>query len=241
MPTLSRLGASYASQPEQPLPHPHILIPLVIFFILGFFLNFAFNMEKDISKALVIGIAAPGLITNIIAGVSSPAKISFLDDSPNILVSYAAAAPPSAKWVFAVMDGKKSTNPWGMVELADIQTRYILLTWDSDTLAEYYYGNEPVLVSAKRGDDTVTTIQARLGRPLELIVPSNADSLWVQTQNTTTSIKIPRTGREASPLSILARVNVGSSGRGDLSWAFGGERGLRVRGISLTIQGDPRP
>jgi hypothetical protein len=68
LPTLSKIGASFAAQPDQPLPHWHILIPLAIFFILGFVLNFPFNREMDITKAVIIGIAAPGLITNIIAG-----------------------------------------------------------------------------------------------------------------------------------------------------------------------------
>jgi hypothetical protein len=71
LPSLSRIATSFMVQPEQPLPHWHILIALSIFFLLGSVLNIPFNRENDITKAIVVGISAPGLITNIIAGASN--------------------------------------------------------------------------------------------------------------------------------------------------------------------------
>ena len=71
LPTLSKLAASFAAQPDQPLPGWHFLIALGIFFILGGVLNVPFNRENDLAKALTLGIAAPALITNILAGAAN--------------------------------------------------------------------------------------------------------------------------------------------------------------------------
>jgi hypothetical protein len=70
-PTLSRLATSLAVQPEQPLPHWHIIIALALFFVISAVLNIAFNKENDVAKAIAIGISAPALISNILAGASN--------------------------------------------------------------------------------------------------------------------------------------------------------------------------
>lgn len=99
LPTLSKLAAAFAAQPDQPLPHWHITIALSIFFVLGCVLNVPFNREHDLTKAVMVGIAAPALITNIIAGVASAPSnastsgIRTSSNSPSI-VSQAAAQEP---------------------------------------------------------------------------------------------------------------------------------------------------
>ncbi len=56
------------------LPSAHILLPLAIFFFIGVVLNGVFNRQNwDIGRALVIGISAPGIITNLINGARTAA------------------------------------------------------------------------------------------------------------------------------------------------------------------------
>ncbi|PDT89885.1 hypothetical protein CO669_13955 [Bradyrhizobium sp. Y36] len=74
LPTTAQLAASFAAQPEQPLPHWHILYGIALFFLIGAVLGFAFNKESDLAKAVVIGISAPALITNILNGASAGAN-----------------------------------------------------------------------------------------------------------------------------------------------------------------------
>lgn len=71
MPTLCRLGATYVTNPSEPLPKIGLLFGLSIFFIISSFLVLCFS-ESDLKKAICLGIAAPGIITNICNGVNSP-------------------------------------------------------------------------------------------------------------------------------------------------------------------------
>ena len=56
---------------HQPLPHWHILFSVALFFGIGAVLSIAFNKNGDLAQAIVIGISAPAIITNIINGASS--------------------------------------------------------------------------------------------------------------------------------------------------------------------------
>lgn len=71
LPTTAKLAASLAAQPDQPLPHWHILFSFALFFGIGAVLSIAFNKNGDLAQAIVIGISAPAIITNIINGASS--------------------------------------------------------------------------------------------------------------------------------------------------------------------------
>lgn len=68
LPTLSRVGASLASNPGQPLPGLGVALSMACFFFLGVFLCLGLQ-EKRIRDAFILGIAAPGIVSNIVAGV----------------------------------------------------------------------------------------------------------------------------------------------------------------------------
>ena len=51
LPTTAQLAASLAAQPDQPLPHWHILFALALFFGIGAVLSIAFNKNGDLAQA----------------------------------------------------------------------------------------------------------------------------------------------------------------------------------------------
>lgn len=78
MPTLCKLATVFASNTETLAPKPGVYVALLLFFIIGSILALAFS-ECDTKRAFTIGIAAPGLITNIMAGVKDPSIIKGAD------------------------------------------------------------------------------------------------------------------------------------------------------------------
>ena len=68
LPTISRIGASLASNPEQPLPGLGLVLSMVCFFLLGAFLCIGLQ-EKRVRDAFILGIAAPAIISNIVSGI----------------------------------------------------------------------------------------------------------------------------------------------------------------------------
>lgn len=75
MPTVCKLAATYVTNPRTPLPELNLLFGLGLFFLIGAVLAYAFT-EDDLRKAFVLGIAAPGIITNIFAGASPPDHVT---------------------------------------------------------------------------------------------------------------------------------------------------------------------
>lgn len=69
MPTLCKLASTYATNPDTDPPRLGLYIGLLLFFAIGSILASAFS-ESDLKKAFIIGVSAPGIITNISAGVS---------------------------------------------------------------------------------------------------------------------------------------------------------------------------
>ncbi|HXQ04677.1 MAG TPA: hypothetical protein VN831_07980 [Bradyrhizobium sp.] len=51
LPTTAQLAASLAAQPDQPLPHWHILFAFALFFGIGAVLSIAFNKNGDLAQA----------------------------------------------------------------------------------------------------------------------------------------------------------------------------------------------
>jgi hypothetical protein len=100
LPTCAKLAATFVTKPNEPLPHPHILIGLLIFFTIGAVLSFAFNKDHDLGKALVLGISAPGIISNIVAGVGAPTPAG----TGSTTAQVAIFSPQAFDWMVHVID-----------------------------------------------------------------------------------------------------------------------------------------
>jgi hypothetical protein len=71
VPTLSKLASYYVTGngTGAPLPGKGMIFGIFLFFILGAVLAYVLS-ESDLKRAFIIGIAAPGIITNIVSGVA---------------------------------------------------------------------------------------------------------------------------------------------------------------------------
>lgn len=67
MPTLVKMAPVYSQIDSPPLPAAGFYLGLGIFFVIGAIVAVA-SKERDFGKAILLGIAAPGIVTNFLAG-----------------------------------------------------------------------------------------------------------------------------------------------------------------------------
>lgn len=70
LPTLSKLASTYVAAPLTPMPELGMYLGLLLFFIIGVILCLGFGISEN-REALLVGIAAPAIITNVISGVAT--------------------------------------------------------------------------------------------------------------------------------------------------------------------------
>lgn len=92
MPTLCRLASTYATDPGANPPGLGVYIGLLLFFAIGSILAGAFS-ESDLKKAFIIGVSAPGIITNIASGVSDASSDQAKLYNGIVNTAYAAEVP----------------------------------------------------------------------------------------------------------------------------------------------------
>ena len=67
LPTAAKLASTYTTAPDTPLPGWGMAIGLGLFAVIGAVLAYALS-ESNVRQALVLGVAAPGIITNLVSG-----------------------------------------------------------------------------------------------------------------------------------------------------------------------------
>lgn len=220
LPSVSRIAASLAVQPEQPLPHWHILIALALFFAMGFVLNFAMNKENDLTKAVIVGISAPALITNIVAGVSNaPPPIS-----------------PSPTTVgFSFVTEAFADQRSGVAPLAGTQ-----VIFGSSFAGSYGFPgavDTPVMISAGSANGPlkpVATVPA--GSEQTFTLPAGATLIAVRSGTAEARASVPAgTSRVLLRATLVVETTLG----GDLAWAFGAKRVGSVKEIRLSLMRMP--
>lgn len=96
LPTMSRMAAFYVVNPAASLPEPGFYVGLVCFFAIGAVIGFALA-EHNVRRAVLVGIAAPGIITNVASGVSETNNIRGVHAPPApALLEQGATAPAAA-------------------------------------------------------------------------------------------------------------------------------------------------
>jgi hypothetical protein len=88
MPTIARMATTYVTDPSTPLPELGMLFGLLLFFIIGGILCFV-SSERNLRKAFILGVSAPGIITNMVAGYqdTNASDTSVALHTPSILDS----------------------------------------------------------------------------------------------------------------------------------------------------------
>lgn len=240
LPTLSKIAGSFAAQPEQPLPHIHILIALFIFFLLGFVLNISFNKDKDVTKAIIIGISAPGLITNIYNGVANAPKqppsnpVAGSSSTPPIIHGSLTFITPAFAQTSNTASPAPATSPNAGSSAPTAATRSVTV----NTILGGPYGytgvvDDPVVVSFYDSNgDLKYQFPMRAGSSAVFTVPDSATTVDVQSLAANSKIALPT---NTPQLTVNAQLYTVTSAIDDFKWALGGNRAGQIRVIKLNL------
>jgi hypothetical protein len=243
LPTLANIAASFAAKPEQPLPHWHIVIPLLAFAFIGAVLSYAFNREHDIKKAIMIGICAPGIITNIIAGATSnigrgnQARLYL----PSITASAFAQDSPS------MVDEKRKLDVGKLVQNSPEETEQkikVTAVGNSLRFSSNVYGIWPkdadVSIFAIGGSKDILLTSIPVGAATTLQFPPDTKSLSFKIGTETYNWNLPK-GIEGRPddntgFTASATVTTKPTISGDILWALGGHRSATVVDLNVAVK-----
>lgn len=217
-PTIASLAGYYATKPKDPMPEISVLIGLGLFAVLGSIVAMGFG-AREVKAAIVAGIAAPGIVTNIASGVAG--------DRAKTELSAPAAIPTSM--IFGITAAFAQSDDIGTGRLIDPQL----------------YGNNPVIqvVPSIQGgvpsnlDLPVTATVSQDGAATDVLVGTISDGSarsFVLPENTT-ALQI---GDANVPLSdpggsVNVVIETKPTFGGDLLWALGGKRTYEVQGIEV--------
>lgn len=225
LPTLSRTAATFAAAPDTPIPGVGYLFGLLLFFLVGMGISFALNRKRDVRQALLLGIAAPGIITNIVMGVNDTGSLSAEALSGPGGQAYAQPAaqegagqertmlyqPPDAVWV--TIDSRLNNHGYtGWTGVHDQRISVFAVVDGEEHLVGY----------------------AQTEGPSEVLVPDTATALVFRTDgNVTAEAALSPHGPArslAQPLLVL-RSTISPAG-GDFAWALGAKRQGRISAMS---------
>ena len=212
-PTIAKLASFYTTNPAGGLPQLGTYIGLGLFALLGSFIAVGFG-AKELKAAIVAGIAAPGLVTNIVAGstAANAAKGQQQAALHGLFISVAHAQDTGETFVVeplpayrggrlmtinATFDGPLPTD--GQIAFRFVDAAGIALAGGG--------------VIAPGEDDMVVA------------VPDGAVSITIGPDTTA----LP-TGGDRLDVTIMTAPSLG----GDLLWALGATRAYSVSDVSVT-------
>jgi hypothetical protein len=221
-PTVAKLAATYAAAPETPPPGFGLLIGLLLFAFLGGIVGLAFG-QLQFRQAFIAGIAAPGIITNVLAGTSLQ-----------------QTAPPVRTPVAVVSEPTDPPAPAPLTRgIATAQAQPATAAAQSITIVPRVTGGLPqkieipvtAVVAQPGGGDRevrIATITS-LSTPTVVSVPPNTRELSIQGKRLDmTAVGAKRT----IALTVVTRAGVAS----DLQWALGGQRSYSIQELSVDAQ-----
>lgn len=222
LPTTAQLAASYAAVPEQPLPHWHFLLAVALFFCIGAVLSIAFNKEADLGKAIVIGISAPAIITNIINGATSG-----LSKAPQPVPQRVGQLSHDGKsWLPAFVSSAFAQQNPSSGSLADNTSGRKSIVLTTAYAGQGRPENGVVTITAIAKDGSTKPLGAfGLSQFVVLPVPGDAEKLRIQAGSSFSRELVLWPQSEGPPsFAVNVRLIGKTSGAGDVLWALGAER-----------------
>lgn len=223
LPTACKLGATYVSHPETPLPSMGLFVGLLIFAVIGVVLCIAFR-QTELHRALIIGIAAPGLITNIVSGAAAATlspdgegvKAQSAIGLPIGFTENGIARPPTSsrgKGHFFLAEGPRQ------VRIDSLVTNDISIRGRIDVSVKVRGALQP---------RPVGSLPAR--GAISVNLPRNAKRLIFTAAGKRTEVAIPR-----GAFDVQLHVYAASSWKKDFRWALGGRRYGTINSIAAQI------
>ncbi|HTU68617.1 MAG TPA: hypothetical protein VMF52_21940 [Steroidobacteraceae bacterium] len=222
MPTLVKIAPIYASNQAADPPALGLYIALGIFAVFGVVAVAAFQ-ETVFLKALALGIAAPGILTNAVAAKDEIAASRSLTqhtsqtEDGDLLGRLFGVSSAYAQTV-APRPASASSRITVVPQL---------------TGAPREYAVKPVTLAFVGVDGSVlgsSNVDVRSTPTLE--VPRGATSVRALSDGKATEIRLPAGGYSSAELGLAINVAPGS----DFSWALGGTRKANVQSINGTVR-----
>ncbi len=209
-PTLARLASFYSTNPAGGLPQAGVFIGIALFAILGAFIAVGFG-AKELKAAIVAGIAAPGLVTNIVngagAGAAANAPPAYIAPSMFISAAHADDAPvvevlPSFRGaqLLTLTTNWEGPQPKG----AKVDYRFV------DASGVFLAGGGALVPGEG---------------PVVVPVPDGAAALAVGPEQSALPAQIDR-----AEVTITSATSLG----GDLLWALGADRAYHIESVTVT-------
>lgn len=209
-PTLARLASFYSTNPGGGVPELGVFIGIALFAILGAFIAVGFG-ARELKAAIVAGIAAPGLVTNIVngAGDGTSARVPQAMIAPTMFISAAHADDAPVVEVLPSFRG--------------LRVLTLDVSWDG-----------PVPKGAQvdyRFIDANGTFLAGGGA----LVPGEG-AVVVPIPDGATAFAV---GPDQTPLpdqvdAAAITITTGTSLGGDLLWALGADRAYEIESVTVT-------
>lgn len=243
LPSIARLAAAFATQPDQPLPHPHILIGLALFFVIGAVLSVAFNRDSDIGRGVIIGISAPGIITNILAGATqgttspppippgifAPAPRASLHDSLSLLSSAWAqdVGQSTGKDTFPSPNSNTFPSPNLQPKPKSIVLNTVSIGPPSSATT--------VSVGWEKNDAFHLIAVYTPGQNAVIEVPADADTLVLQSGQFRKNLDLWKNPGSPFSYAVTARLINSPTPSGDLLWSLGAHRPTSLVGLDAIV------
>ena len=224
LPTFANVAASYVAVPEQPLPHWHLLLGLSIFFFIGFILNFPLNRDSDIGKAIIIGISAPGIITNILSGATSGA----MHNPPN--------HSTVGSWIWPstfVAQAAAQSNNTSAGNLPDALSDVHTVLFSNEYSGPFYPSDAILTIRYRACGIDKKLADVPIGGSTVLDVPWSAGSLIVSSGSISATLSLKGNDDIWNVTSIHAQIIGQTSGQSDFFWALGAKRTGSISEINL--------
>ncbi len=210
-PTIAKMASYYSTHPAPDIPQISTYIGLGLFAILGAFIAVGFG-AKELKAAIIAGIAAPGLVTNIVNGAAS-ANVPTPPEafiSSGFFVSAAAAQEfPVGERIAGFRGGDvlQLNTQWSGPDTSQAQVDYRFVDANGTYLP---------------GGGTLTAGETGTVVP----VPEGATQIAIADALT----PLPE-GESMANIAIKTAPTLG----GDLLWALGAQRRYQVDDITVTF------
>ncbi len=231
LPTVAKTASTYVTDQGADLPKIGLYLAIGLFFVLGAAVAFMLR-ERDARKAMVLGIAAPGIVTNILAGATQADLAR--NGAPLAQVPTVATNADWGRLLGVSSAHAADLTPIHLAQLAaaTARSRSQLTVVPAINGASVKYARTPVTLEflSERGVVVATrTVDPRV--TTNVSVPVGADTVRATSDGQSEETKLPRGAYTNADLHLKIDLDPGN----DFLWALGGSRRARVANIGVSI------
>ena len=233
LPTAARLATVYTLNPSTPMPETGLYFGLLLFAAIGAALAFGLA-DNNLKQALLIGVCAPGIITNMVAGAQEAklrpgasvlSYIELMIPSSHAQSPAQASSAPTSKSESSLKGNVKSQHT------IDSSIYQIIIDPTLNTTDEWTKGvTSGRLIFVNKENISVTDYPFTMNRKTEYTIPSGATAAYLYLGNKTTKLSIPQNSN------AVLDIRATSAQKNDFLWALGARRQPVITEFSANMQ-----